>query len=98
MEYTLRYLELAKHDIREIKKYLTQFYPGTPARFLATLKEKIGNLARTPYMYEAYPDYPQYRKLGVSKYLVFYTVDDEKRLVEIYRVLHGARNIAQYLH
>jgi addiction module RelE/StbE family toxin len=97
MAYKIQYLDLAKSDVKEIKNYLTQFYPSTPAKFLADLKEKITNLASMPGMYEAYHDNPSYRRMVVSSYLIFYKVDDAKQTVEIHRVLHGARDLSRYL-
>jgi plasmid stabilization system protein ParE len=97
MAYRIRYRNLAKRDVQGIISWLSQFYPGTPGRFLAALKKGITNLEDNPYLYEAWPDNPVYRKMGVMDYLVFYHVDDEKKTVEIIRVLHGARNIKNYL-
>jgi addiction module RelE/StbE family toxin len=97
MGYKLRYLDLAKNDVKEMKDYLAQFYPRTPLKFLAVLKEKITNLSDMPYMYETYSDNPDYRKLSVYDYLVFYKADEESKAVKIHRVLHGARDISRYL-
>jgi len=36
---------------------------------------------------------PIYRKMVVDDYLVFYVVNDAKRVVEIRRILHGAIEI-----
>ncbi|GHV87168.1 hypothetical protein AGMMS50255_4640 [Spirochaetia bacterium] len=97
MKYKIVYLELAREDVREIKAYLAQFYPSTPVKFLSALKKQIENLTDNPYMYEAYADNPSYRRMVVSDYLVFYKVNDEKRIIAIHRVLHGARDIAKYI-
>ena len=50
-----------------------------------------------PYMYPVYEDIPPFRKAVVGKYLVFYTVDDDKKLVQIHHILRGAWDIPQYL-
>jgi addiction module RelE/StbE family toxin len=97
MRYTIRYLHLAKTDVKEIQNYLSQFSPSASAKFLADLKEKITNMASMPGMYEAYHDNPSYRRMVVSNYLVFYKVDDIKQTVEIHRILHGARDLSRYL-
>ncbi|MFP3041148.1 type II toxin-antitoxin system RelE/ParE family toxin [Treponema primitia] len=97
MAYKIQYLDLAKSDVKEIKSYLTQFYPSTPAKFLADLKKNITNLSSMPGMYEAYHDNPSYHRLVVSNYLVFYKVDDKNQTVEIHRILHGARDLSRYL-
>jgi plasmid stabilization system protein ParE len=97
MGYTVRYRDIAKTDILGIKEWLAHFYPGTPGRFIEVLKRGVTNLQDNPYMYEAWQDNPVYRKMGIQDYLVFYTVDDTNKTVSIHRVLHGARNIQEYL-
>ena len=97
LKYKIGYLDLAREDVKEIKAYLAQFYPSTPAKFLSALKEQIGNLAENPYMYEAYDGNPSFRRMVVSNYLVFYKVDDEKKTIAIHRVLHGSRDIFKYI-
>jgi len=37
------------------------------------------------------------RKIVISKYLVFYKVNDKKKTIEIYRILPGSWDIARYL-
>jgi addiction module RelE/StbE family toxin len=97
MKYRIRYRDLAKKDVLEIKSWLSQFYPGTPIRFIEALKNGCKNLEEHPYMYEAWHDNPAYRKMVIMSYIVFYKVDDNEKKVEIVRVLHGARNIRDYL-
>jgi addiction module RelE/StbE family toxin len=95
--YKLRILSLAKSDAKEIKSWLSQFYPSTPGKFFVKLKEGFNNLKDNPFMYEEYRDYPAYRKMTVSDYQVFYKVIKTKKIVEIHRILHGARNIREVL-
>jgi addiction module RelE/StbE family toxin len=97
VKYTIRYLELAREDVKQIKAYLSQFYPGTPAKFLRTLKERISALGDMPRMCEVYQDRKAYRRMVVSDYLVFYKIVEEKKQVEIHRVLHGRRDMARHL-
>lgn len=98
MGYDIRYLPLALDDAKEIKKYLSQFYPSTPQNFFAELKRRIELLSETPEMCEVYPDYPDYRKMVVGEnYLVFYKIRGKEKVVEIHRILHGARKIQDFL-
>jgi addiction module RelE/StbE family toxin len=97
MAYTIRYQPQAKTDVKEIKNYLSRFYPSTPNKFVATLRVQIQSLRENPYMYATYPGYPAYRRVIVSNYLVFYKVDEENKRVEIHRVLHGSWDIPSYL-
>ena len=97
MKYTVVYLELALEDVRDIRSYLSQFYPGTPAKFLTALKSGIENLRDNPFMYAKYEDNTAYRKMAVLDYLVFYKLFEPERTVEIHRVLYGMRDIKAYL-
>ncbi len=97
MAYKIKYLPLAVQDLRDIAEYLSQFYPGTAPRVLRTIRDKIANLKDMPEVYERYEQEPDYRKLLVEQYLVFYQVQDEKQIVEIHRVLRASWNLPQYM-
>ena len=97
MGYKIRYLPLAKDNVREIKQYLARFYPNTPKRFTASLKNALEGLKTMPYMYPAYEKLPPFRKMVVARYLVFYTVDDEQKLITIHRVLPGSWDVEKHL-
>jgi len=100
MKYRVEYLNLAMEDVAEIKSYLSQFYTGTPVRFLNALKQAIENLCEYPFIYVEYVEYadnPAYRKLAVLDYLVFYKVFEQEGIVEIHRVLYGRRDIKAIL-
>ncbi|MDR2599925.1 MAG: type II toxin-antitoxin system RelE/ParE family toxin [Oscillospiraceae bacterium] len=91
------YLPKAISDQADIKTYLSQFYPGTAKRFFTLLKKKISRLKTHPYSCPVYEDVPDYRKLVVGNYLVFYVVSENKEIVEVHRILHGSRDISQHL-
>ena len=97
MTYKIKYLPLAVQDLDEIARYLSGFYPKTASRVLKELREKITKLGDTPKMCEVYRLDPAYRMMVVDQYLVFYCVNDENKIVEIHRVLRGARDLPQYL-
>ena len=98
MAYDVKLLSLAETDIDEICKYLSQFYPGTPGRFLDVLEENFINVSLNPYMYPIYEYNKEYRKIVTGDYLVFYKIDKENKLVKVYRILHGKRNINTILN
>ena len=97
MKYRLRYLDDTISDRENIRAYLSQCYPGTSKRFFTLLKKKIERLKTYPYSCPAYEDDPDYRKLVVGEYLAFYMVDENVKIVEIHRILHGSRDISQHL-
>ena len=98
MKCTLKYMDLALMDVAEIKEYLSGFYPGTWIRFSEKLKENMETLTSLPYMCNFYRSGSDFRRLLVEDYLVFYKVDETKKTINIYRILHGARNIQRYIN
>jgi len=97
MKYRAIYLDTAKHDVSEIRNYLSQFYPGTPNRFLTALKKGVENICDNPFICPVYEDNPAYRKMVVLDYLVFYKILDTDKAIEIRRILHGMRDIRAHL-
>jgi len=98
MKYRLRYMDDTVTDREHIKAYLSQFYPGTARKFFALLKKKTVRLKTFPYSCPEYEDVPDYRKLVVGDYLVFYVVNEDAKTVDIHRILHGSRDIRQHLN
>jgi hypothetical protein len=43
LKYTASFSDYAKEDKKEIKIYLSKFYPDTPKRFTIALKKHITN-------------------------------------------------------
>jgi addiction module RelE/StbE family toxin len=97
MKYRIKYLKISKDDLKEIRDYLNQFYKNTTRNFLTDLRKQVNLLEDIPFIYEKYPDDPYFRKMVVGDYLVFYHVDEEKQIIEIHRILHGSKNIRQYI-
>lgn len=54
MKYKVRFSPFAKEDRNTIKAYLSKFYPGTPSRFNALLREHIEILKDNPFIYPVY--------------------------------------------
>ena len=97
MSFQLIYMDKALEDLREIKKYLSLFYPHTAERFLDQLEKNTVLLADNPHAFPVYEYRPVYRRLVVSDYLLLYKVDTGRRIVAVHRILHGARNIRKHL-
>ncbi|GHU59893.1 hypothetical protein FACS189444_6070 [Spirochaetia bacterium] len=96
MPYKVQFLEIAKQDKNQIKNYLQRFYPGTPKKFIEKLKECIHNIKTMPYMYPVYEHDPDYRKIVIRNYLAFYTINEEKKILEIHRILPGTWDLSRY--
>ena len=97
MAYEVKLLSLAENDIDEICEYLSQYYPGTPGKFLDALEKEFNRVSLNPNMFSKFEYNKEYRKLATGDFLVFYKIDEENNLVRIYRVLHGKRSISTIL-
>jgi len=93
MSYSIYYSNEAAQDLTDILVYLSQFYPSTPIRFRAALEHNLQLVSFNPHGCPRYEHRPEYRKLNVKKYLVFYEIDEEAQCVKIYRIRHGSQNI-----
>jgi len=94
MKYKIKYLPTFPADRDAVRTHLSQFYPGTEKRFFTILRKKIKQLKDFPLMYPVYEDKPEYRKMVAGDYLVFYSVNEDAKIVEIRRILHGSQNIS----
>ena len=97
MKYSVRFSPFAKEDKGDIIAYLSKFYPETPNRFKALLKEYITKLKENPYQYSIYQDNPEYRHALVGNYFIFYKINEEKKQISIYRILRASWDIPNYL-
>jgi addiction module RelE/StbE family toxin len=97
MAYDVKLLKRAAKDIDEICRYLSQFYPDTPGRFLDELERTLDGLTQNPYLSTEYEKNKSYRRMIVQDYLMFYKISKPGKTVRIYRVLHGKRDIGEFL-
>jgi len=97
MKYSIRFLPDTVTDRAIIRRYLDQFYAGTAKRFFDLLRRRIDRIKEHPYSCPIYQDDPDYRKLVVGDYLVFYMIDEASKTIEIHRIFHGSQNIENEL-
>ena len=97
MKLRIKYLPQALENREQIKAYLSQFYPSTPKKFFSLLKRKTGVLKDFPYSCPVYEHNPNYRVLILGDYLLFYVVKEHDNIIEIHRILHGSRDIANVM-
>jgi len=89
----------AQDDFDDIIGYLSEVAePGVAARYAKTIRASINRLADLPYMGS-----PR-RELGhgmrgaiVRPYVIFYDPDSYEGIVQVFRILHGARDITKTL-
>lgn len=102
MKYDIQYSEDAKKDINDIIWYISNILEAPKAaRFLfEKIVKDIHRLSETPTMFPFYDKLMLSRALRyfpVKKYLVFYDIVENKKEVEIIRILYGGTNLEKQL-
>jgi toxin ParE1/3/4 len=89
----LRFSNPAEADIREIGEYIARDDPKRALSFVEGLQQHCRKLIIFP---EGHPERPEWgdgvRMTLFGRYVILYVVHDD--ILEIRRVIHGARNIA----
>jgi len=93
MKYRVRYLITARHDREAIKSHLKEFSTTAALRLFEKIKRKMEYVKINPYIYEVYERRPQFRRMVVEDYLVFYHVNNVEKIIEVHRILHGMMDI-----
>ena len=97
MKYRVVYLDEAKLDLKDIVAYLAQYYKSTARAFKEKVAERVNALKEWPLMCQVYALDPYFRQMVVGDYLLFYSVDEEKRLVAIHRIVHQKRDASKVI-
>ena len=101
--YKLEFLLVAKNDMLEIVKYISDELknPAAASKLAENFISSAEKVSDFPYSNNVYtPIKPlglEYRRTIVDNYLMFYTVDEETKTVTIMRVLYARRNISEQL-
>jgi toxin ParE1/3/4 len=91
VDYRLLYTQRALNDLAEIVGHIAEDDADAASRFGGSLLDHVDLLARFPRMGSIIRKRPQVRKLVHSPFLIYYRLDDNKRVVEVVHVRHGAR-------
>ncbi|MBQ9724825.1 MAG: type II toxin-antitoxin system RelE/ParE family toxin [Neisseriaceae bacterium] len=87
-------LELEQILISIIAEYSVSF----AEKVAASLDANIEQLKEYPKIYAVYADIPIYRKFVIEhKYTVFYTVDDDKKIVRFVHIFPSIRDLPNLL-
>jgi toxin ParE1/3/4 len=84
--------EAARRDLKEIWFYIVENNPASADKTLRELSKKFDLLAQNPKIGSSHDEFIlNLRSFPFKNYLIFYFPVENG--VEIYRVIHGARNI-----
>ena len=101
--YKLEYLPVARRDILDITKYISQELknPQAAEQLITSLVNKLDSLTEMPYIYPSFVPIRQldkeYRKVRVGSYMIFYWVDEYTKVITIARVIYSKRDIENIL-
>lgn len=101
--YKLEYLPVARRDMIEIVRYISQELqnPTAADQLAMELIEAGDSIPKFPYANAAFipirPLKHEYRKLLVQNYFMFYWVDEVKKLVTVARVVYARRDYERLL-
>jgi toxin ParE1/3/4 len=91
VDYRLLYAQRALNDLAEIIGHIAEDDADAASRFGASLLDHVDLLACFPRMGSIIRRRPQVRKLVHSPFLIYYRLDENKRVIEVVHVRHGAR-------
>ena len=97
--YNLYYTQVARDDMLEILLYISDELntPQSAERILQKIDSDLGRLRSNPYSApisrDEYLSSQGFRILVSGKYLALYKVNENDRLVTVYRIVYGRRNL-----
>ena len=103
MMYDVKIAESAQLDMRMIYKYIadTLMESIVAEEQYTRIETAVYSLEQMPERFRRYEKEPwrsrNLRVMPVDNYIVFYTVDNEKRVVNVVRIMYGKRDTAREL-
>ena len=97
-KYRVDISEPAEHDLRGIVRYISAQLdaPITAMKMMDAIEEAIGGLEDMPRKSPPVTDERLaamgYRKLMVKNYIIFFTIDEKNKIVDIERILYSRRD------
>ena len=102
-EYEVDVSGPAENDLRDIVKYISSELssPITAIKMMETIEEALAKLSVMPHSHPKVRDERLskmgYRMLITKNYIAFFTVNENKKVVDIERILYGRRDWARIL-
>ena len=96
MDYQLFYTQRALNDLAEIVGHIAEDDAEAATRFGNSLLDHLDLLPRFPHMGSTVRKRSQVRKLVHSPILVYYTIQEPERRVDILHFRHGSRKPTRF--
>ena len=103
MTYDVKITEHARLDMKMIYEYIadTLMESVTAEKQYTRIETAVFSLNQMPERFRRYEKEPwrsrNLRVMPVDNYIVFYTVDNEKRVVSVARIMYGRRDTEKEL-
>ena len=91
MDFKVLIADSAVEDLREIVEFVAEDDPQAAERLANKLIDCALDLHALPYRCPVFDERRVIRKMTVPPYLIFYTCDESRRIVNIIHFWHGAR-------
>lgn len=98
VKYRVYVSEPAESDLRDIVRYISAQLsaPMTATNMMDAIEKAISGLECMPQKYPPVADERLasigYRKLAVKNYIVFFTIDERSKIVDVERILYARRD------
>ena len=96
MLFRVEYISTFYDDVIHFESILAD-YPQKAKRIFQKLDKILLDLAKHPMMYPIYEYFPDFRRITIEDYLVFYTVNEKDNIIEIHRLLYGRMDIPKQI-
>jgi plasmid stabilization system protein ParE len=96
MDYKVLITDAALSDLREIVEFVSQDDPSAAARLGEKLISRALSLRTLPERHSSHDTARGICKMPLSPYLLFYTCDKERGVVNILHFWHGARQWPEF--
>jgi toxin ParE1/3/4 len=93
MDFKVDWTEPALGDLREIVEYICKDDPSAAERAGGAIIDHVETLRTFPFIEPTYPrgSRGDIREIVCGNYRIFYRASEQRRLVEILTIWHGAR-------
>lgn len=102
-QYKVDVSEPAENDLINIVRYIASQLsaPASSLHIMELFEEAIASLSDMPQRYPLVADerlsQMGYRKLSLKNYIVFFSIDDKNKVVNVERILYGRRDWLRFL-